>query len=622
MNCRYILMTIALLVLCVATPVQSRDLIVESFEGEFFPPGWANITTGEAYTWLQSDQYAHGGRYCTWLYGSSQGDEQDEWLITPAIDASGLSSLQIEWWETSRSWNVNQGHHHYVMVSTTSQTDPGTFEVVSDMIPQTHPIPYTPEWQKVVVDLSQYAGEETVYVALRYTNVGDNADWWYVDDVWIRQVEEHDISVISTSPLGQDLVNGETLTPAAVFWNLGMHPETFQVSLTISESGTQVYTETAQVTDLAPGETAAVSFPDFQATSGNYIEIVGAAHLATDTDPHNDARTAYNYAYTGPRVPLGLFATNWGCGPCVAANQALDAFLPGQGNEVSVMRVHGWWPEYTDPMYQANVDQCRALILGTPTGNDYVPHLWLDGTHDAGSDVPSYADSFEARKLVGAAATLDLVFNPDLEQVQATVSVTEPLVPAGDYMLRVAVTEDDVHAPGPNGEEYHNQVFRYMYPDMNGVNLSTAFGEQTIVIDTPLDETWVFANLRATAYVEEQNSGRVVNSATLFLDESVSAAGDTPAISQSQLLGAQPNPFNPQTLVHYSVDRIAMVAIDVYDLQGRRVRNLIQEWHQPGEHAVTWDGTDFSGRSLPSGIYFVRLRADGVSEEVKVTLLK
>ncbi|MDZ7822443.1 MAG: T9SS type A sorting domain-containing protein [Candidatus Marinimicrobia bacterium] len=63
-----------------------------------------------------------------------------------------------------------------------------------------------------------------------------------------------------------------------------------------------------------------------------------------------------------------------------------------------------------------------------------------------------------------------------------------------------------------------------------------------------------------------------------------------------------PNPFNPRTAIAYRLRRPATAAIDIYDLQGRRVRRLGGEMQPAGRHEVIFDGT-----SLPSGVYVYRL---------------
>ena len=53
----------------------------------------------------------------------------------------------------------------------------------------------------------------------------------------------------------------------------------------------------------------------------------------------------------------------------------------------------------------------------------------------------------------------------------------------------------------------------------------------------------------------------------------------------------------------------------------RRVRQFDRSSYGTGGHAVAWDGRDAAGRPVPAGVYFSRLRANGVSETQKLTFL-
>jgi flagellar hook assembly protein FlgD len=62
--------------------------------------------------------------------------------------------------------------------------------------------------------------------------------------------------------------------------------------------------------------------------------------------------------------------------------------------------------------------------------------------------------------------------------------------------------------------------------------------------------------------------------------------------------------------------------VRVYDLSGRLVRTLVDEVRPAGFQTVVWDGFDANGQAAASGVYLVRLAADGVERSVKATMLK
>jgi len=84
----------------------------------------------------------------------------------------------------------------------------------------------------------------------------------------------------------------------------------------------------------------------------------------------------------------------------------------------------------------------------------------------------------------------------------------------------------------------------------------------------------------------------------------------------------RPNPFNPQTAIGYDMPRQGRVRLSVFDLAGRRVRQLVDGVMGAGRHEVVWDGRDASGMRAASGSYVVRLEADGILRTLIVGLVK
>ena len=78
-----------------------------------------------------------------------------------------------------------------------------------------------------------------------------------------------------------------------------------------------------------------------------------------------------------------------------------------------------------------------------------------------------------------------------------------------------------------------------------------------------------------------------------------------------------PNPFNPTTVISYSVPEAAHVELVVFNLLGQRVQTLVSGTVQSGSHQVSLDATD-----LPSGIYLYRLSTPMGTQTRKMTLAK
>jgi hypothetical protein len=69
----------------------------------------------------------------------------------------------------------------------------------------------------------------------------------------------------------------------------------------------------------------------------------------------------------------------------------------------------------------------------------------------------------------------------------------------------------------------------------------------------------------------------------------------------------QPNPFRGRTTVSFALARGGEARLEVFGVDGRRMRTLARGALAAGEHTRTWDGADDRGRALPAGLYFVRL---------------
>jgi hypothetical protein len=82
-----------------------------------------------------------------------------------------------------------------------------------------------------------------------------------------------------------------------------------------------------------------------------------------------------------------------------------------------------------------------------------------------------------------------------------------------------------------------------------------------------------------------------------------------------------PNPFNPTTRIEYEVQS-GNVSLDVFDVMGRHVRQLVQVGNASGRAVVEWDGRDDHGQAVSSGVYFYRLVAGSSTVTKRMTLLK
>ena len=90
----------------------------------------------------------------------------------------------------------------------------------------------------------------------------------------------------------------------------------------------------------------------------------------------------------------------------------------------------------------------------------------------------------------------------------------------------------------------------------------------------------------------------------------ISGVGSLPTPATA-IVGVFPNPFNPRTTVRLELARATDVDVAVFDARGRLVTRLFRGQLPAGSHDLVWQGTNAGGRSVVSGVYFVRLESGG-----------
>lgn len=105
-------------------------------------------------------------------------------------------------------------------------------------------------------------------------------------------------------------------------------------------------------------------------------------------------------------------------------------------------------------------------------------------------------------------------------------------------------------------------------------------------------------------------------------DITTSVSSNTKIPADFALLQNYPNPFNPATTIEFNLPVASSVLLTIYDILGRRVRSLVDDFYPAGRHTVIWNGKDDRGHELSSGIFIVRLRAGNLSQSIKLVKIK
>ena len=159
--------------------------------------------------------------------------------------------------------------------------------------------------------------------------------------------------------------------------------------------------------------------------------------------------------------------------------------------------------------------------------------------------------------------------------------------------------------------------------DISGVYVSTEY--EGLYKTTDNGVNWV--KITGTLALTTVNNILIAKDNKMYFatDESVWKKNDsvTSLKNENQLIynytleQNYPNPFNPSTEIKYSIPSAAQVKIKVFDILGREVSILVNEYKEPGAYSITFDASNFS-----SGVYFYKLEAGSFSLVKKMMLLR
>ena len=83
-----------------------------------------------------------------------------------------------------------------------------------------------------------------------------------------------------------------------------------------------------------------------------------------------------------------------------------------------------------------------------------------------------------------------------------------------------------------------------------------------------------------------------------------------------------PNPFNPSTTIAYDLPIASIVNITIYDMMGRKIKTLVNEYEAAGFKYTQWDGRNDKNESVSAGLYVYLLQTEKFMQNKKMIFLK
>ncbi|MBK7105434.1 MAG: T9SS type A sorting domain-containing protein [Ignavibacteriae bacterium] len=131
-------------------------------------------------------------------------------------------------------------------------------------------------------------------------------------------------------------------------------------------------------------------------------------------------------------------------------------------------------------------------------------------------------------------------------------------------------------------------------------------------LELPASSSELYIDNNFWTYDEVENCLFVYNLSTVGIKEQI-----YPSYSYNKLSQNYPNPFNPTSIINYTIKEIGNVNINIYDVLGRKVKELLNEIKTPGSYKVKFDGSN-----LASGIYIYTMQVNNFFESKKMILTK
>lgn len=190
------------------------------------------------------------------------------------------------------------------------------------------------------------------------------------------------------------------------------------------------------------------------------------------------------------------------------------------------------------------------------------------------------------------------VYGMTLPSMNVYFSWTEAIDPDRDsveYILNISGSNIDTMMTGINGTEYSF--------DGSGIlEYNTTYHWRVLATDG-IDTTYTKFSLFKTpslSFIRLQNGNSY----------------------EIKLIQNFPNPFNKKTYIKFEVSIKTNIELEIFDITGKRVKNLFSGEVFPGEYIVIWDGSNFRGETVESGLYFCMLKNIELREIKKILYLK
>ena len=379
---------------------------------------------------------------------------------------------------------------------------------------------------------------------------------------------------------------------------------------------------------------------------------IGFAHPAeNDSIAYPDTSSASNLNWNNFSAGTGACSNE----PEVAGGQPLwgTKVLPA-GNDALIPRPSGgsaglFYVDFAGGGAQFEKDEYIAVVVSYPTNGagdpaDESTRILLNAA-DASYLYPSPGLQYFASGCSGPSGEHGWHIMPNAWKFQYVVDITGDIPPEIDIYHVGLSTTTGLPDPIPSWTEIKVMATANDYNPSGGSEGIEAvvlhYQLNSLTADTTSEYMSTAFNLVLQIYVYHTEIPGVSNGTTVYYWVSAQDVEGNISNTNKQsyivgtlttdndvipnnfgLYGNYPNPFNPITNIIYTMDISSDVNINIHNIQGQLVKNLFIGNVNPGQHTISWDGTDRFAQSLPSGIYIYSIKSSQQILTGKMMLLK
>ena len=206
---------------------------------------------------------------------------------------------------------------------------------------------------------------------------------------------------------------------------------------------------------------------------------------------------------------------------------------------------------------------------------------------------------------------------PEVTQEGGQLIITMPAkAQVGQFVIQYSQAVSDMQFN--NTDSTGNRIFlKREEPELGQLLVEYAYLKpnttKQLVIDT---KSLTRDNTNLILIYQMYSSGKqLVGSGTINFE--LIAIPDQFALHQNY-----PNPFNPITTINYDIPENGNVSLIIYDILGRQVIQIINEFQEASYKSIQWNGRNKSGQLVGTGMYFYAIEAGKYSAIRKMVLLK